>query len=800
MKGYLPFSQSFVLRDEKDGLEIPAIVLRVNYVDLDPVTVARVRPFSISGDTLSFNTAAVKVRDGADVEEVLKRLPGVQVDMNGNVFIQGKKVEKVLVNGKEFFGGDVLLAIRNLPADVVGKLQAINDFGDRARLTGIKTGEAKKVLNIVFKQDKSNGKFGHVQGGIGTEGKYDNEAFGNAFNGDRQFSINGTATDNTLIGKDPVVSLNINYADQWDPRWGGGGTAGVSRDAPQTSSVMTQSTYYPGEQLSQQQTAYTEGHKLVYSANGNLVFRPDSNRLLRNNITFSASHSEDQSGIQYATVDQEVGFQKTTKGVTSNNSRNKIWTATDEIYYEKIIPGSRRRYSIGATIMSTSSNQNADDRTASSILTNNVSSKTLLHLLISNPVSSYNLTLNGLYLQPVGPTAFLELGYNGRFTTSFNDRVTQTSDSNDAVFTTVDSLSMRENYQAIVQHLHGGYTARIRGLHLTLGLDLEQGSMGGNIDNKGDKSSYRYMTLLPAMQANAKITGKGAIFAQYQTATIAPNLQQVSSTTDLTNPRYPIAGNPGLKPSYTHNASIRFERENLKATRYSSFGVGLNYSLILSPIALNVTHPHDTTQVVQYAAFVNSGPNNGVALDFRYTAPSFFNNGLRITANSSVSRNRTSTMADGHSYFNQSISFNYGLNLQWLIPDAVEVNLQTNYSTANTSYSSAIGTPAVLRVANFTLGGKLYLLSHWSWSYAYSGSYFSSGGRFQSVPAAISMNFQRELLRHNRAMVIISGFNLLDNKADAAPSMTDATVSQTHTGYIGRFFMLTLNYKLQKFH
>ena len=127
MRGYLTFSQWYALPEGESNVTLQPVRMGAAYGELDPVLVTRVRSITIQGDTISFNAAAFPVREGSEVEEILKRLPGVEVDINGNVVIQGKPLTRVLVNGKEFFGSDVLLAIQNLPADVVEKIQVIDD-------------------------------------------------------------------------------------------------------------------------------------------------------------------------------------------------------------------------------------------------------------------------------------------------------------------------------------------------------------------------------------------------------------------------------------------------------------------------------------------------------------------------------------------------------------------------------------------------------------------------------------------------------------------------------------------------
>ncbi|MFM7711133.1 MAG: carboxypeptidase-like regulatory domain-containing protein, partial [Ferruginibacter sp.] len=145
----------------------------------------------IKEDTVSYLVDSTMYRKTDNVEALLKNLPGVQVDKDGTVTAQGKQVTKVKVNGKEFFGGDVTTATRELNADMVDRIQIIDDYGDMAAFTGIKDGDPTKTLNIQLRKDKSKGTFGTLNAGVGTENRYQNNFSVNQFNNDFQLSVLG---------------------------------------------------------------------------------------------------------------------------------------------------------------------------------------------------------------------------------------------------------------------------------------------------------------------------------------------------------------------------------------------------------------------------------------------------------------------------------------------------------------------------------------------------------------------------------------------------------------------------------
>jgi hypothetical protein len=471
MKGYCPTIITFSLPFGKTAYKLPVIVLGRDYLDLDPVIVSRIRPITITEDTVSYHVGAFPVRDGSAVEDILKRLPGIEVDIDGNVIVQGKKLEKVLVNGKEFFGGDVLLAIQNLPAEVVDKLQIVDDYGDKARLTGIKTGDPAKVLNIVLKAEKRNGRFGHGQLGAGNDGKYVEDAFANNFQGERQVSAKASATNNNLVGLDPNGNGSASYADQWTSRWGGGLNTSVGGDDPETHSSLSQQTYYPGQQLDLEQGTVNNGHNRTEGEDGIVTYKPDPHVTLRITPTFGGQQTAQHSAINATTLEQDSGYTKTTVSQAANSTTTKSWNSGMDLYFERIFPTSKQRLSIQANVHYINNRQLADDLSATEITSNAQASRSILHYLIANNTPNLTASLQSNYYLPTDTQGFIELGYNTRSAISRADRVTKSLDSLTGNLTPIDSLTVNNDYRTFMQQLHIGYIGRWRGVNWSVGLD-----------------------------------------------------------------------------------------------------------------------------------------------------------------------------------------------------------------------------------------------------------------------------------------------------------------------------------------
>ena len=200
--GYQPLKRRFILDNASTPAALKPIVLKAEAIALKGVTITDVNAVKIKEDTVEYNANAYKVRDGAPVEDVIKKLPGVDVDKDGNITAQGKSVTKVRLNGKDYMAGDVTSLTKNLPADLVQSIQVVDDYGDQANITGIKTGDPQKVLNINIKKDKNYGYFaqGTVGGGrddipLVDGAKDDTRHIASTnifdFNGDRQIGISG---------------------------------------------------------------------------------------------------------------------------------------------------------------------------------------------------------------------------------------------------------------------------------------------------------------------------------------------------------------------------------------------------------------------------------------------------------------------------------------------------------------------------------------------------------------------------------------------------------------------------------
>ncbi|SFC71863.1 Outer membrane receptor proteins, mostly Fe transport [Parapedobacter composti] len=208
---YADYVERFQLDSATRSIDFGNLGLVLRAKLLEEVLVNRRQAITIRGDTTEYDAASFVIQPNSKVEDLLKQLPGIQVDQDGKITAQGQTVNKVLVDGEEFFGDDPTLVTRNLRGDMVDKVQLYDRRSDQAEFTGIDDGERMKTINIKLKEDKKKGCFGKVDAGAGTNEMYQGQAMVNRFNGSERFSAFGT------VGNTGRTGLDWQDADRYAP-------------------------------------------------------------------------------------------------------------------------------------------------------------------------------------------------------------------------------------------------------------------------------------------------------------------------------------------------------------------------------------------------------------------------------------------------------------------------------------------------------------------------------------------------------------------------------------------------------
>jgi hypothetical protein len=226
--GYVPFTRLIETPPPGAVLELGALKMQVLTKELETVVFKGDIPVVVKRDTIEYNAASFKTKANANVEDMLKKMPGIEVETDGSIKAQGEDVQRVTVDGREFFGRDPKLATRNLPADAVDKVQVFDKKSDQATFTGIDDGQREKTINLELKEEKRNGAFGTLLGGLGTDDRFQARASINRFTKGKQLSFLGMG--NNVNEQGFSMDDYMNFSGGSTQMMGGGGRVSITMD------------------------------------------------------------------------------------------------------------------------------------------------------------------------------------------------------------------------------------------------------------------------------------------------------------------------------------------------------------------------------------------------------------------------------------------------------------------------------------------------------------------------------------------------------------------------------------------
>ena len=622
--GYLTHMKEYRLSGSKPTLNVGKIALSSDAIMLSEATVTAEAPqVTVSGDTLGYNASAYRTPEGAMLEELVKKVPGAEVDDDGNVKINGKEVKKLLVDGKEFFGGDVKTGLQNLPVDMVDKIKAYDRQSDNARITGIDDGEEETVLDLTVKKGMNQGWVGNIDGGLGTEDRYSASANVNRFasHGDvsKQFSVLGRVN---------------NVGDQ---RFGGGGGPRWRRNNGLNSSKMAGLNYAVETKkfdfgasvrynyrdndvqslgqidnflLGNKPASYTNNNSASRNKNQNLnghlrlEWRPDSltTFFMRGGLSWGDSESGSNSlsstynsnpfevvADPYKFLDFEGESDERLDAIRVNASNSGSLSESNSLSANLNMQLTRKLNDEGRNITLRgigSYGDNESERYSNNITRyygdGIIAMEDTIRRYIHTPTNNYNIGAEVSYSEPIADRVYLQFSYRFQYGYSESDNSTYNlpfgwvlSDGLPNQFSQHQSEWLdpeQSKYAEYKKYNHDArFTFRVNRetWRMSAGmafrpqntkLSYKKGAYAvdttRNVFNFSPEVDFRYQ---PQKQTQLRFTYRGR--------TSDPSMENLLPITDNSDPLNIRTGNPGLKPSFSHNMGLHFNTFNMDAQR-----------------------------------------------------------------------------------------------------------------------------------------------------------------------------------------------------------------------------------------
>lgn len=708
--GFQGVIKHFTLDSGTGPVILDPIILTSDTRQLALVTVVGVNPVVFKEDTVQYSVSAYKVRENAPIEDVLKKIPGIDVARDGTVTAQGKQVTKVRVNGKDFFGGDVQSATKNLPADVIESVQVIDDYGDQANLTGVKTGEPDKILNFTIRKDKNYGYFGQATAGDGNDAlpkkpgvENDNRYIGLLnffkFKGDQQISVLGsinntnvntfsfgtptggasggggfgggrggggggrgnalrggsTGSTTNANGITNARSLGLNFRDQWGKTLSVYGSYSFSDNTVYIKSTSLQTNNFQVPSVSNQASEETD-HPKNHRFNFNMEWRPDTINYLKVTPSFSYSGTDVTSFDDVSSVRGGLtNLAYTSNSISNSSSPNYGITALFNHRFSK--KGRNLSININAGTSKTSSFDNPIYDYTTGIPTAPINQQ------INTDSRNNTFGANLSYLEPIGKVSFLEFNYafNHSYTSSDKETDTLSTLNGANTYDRYDLLSNNYNYTFTTNRFGLNYRVIEKKYNYTIGIGAQPATLSGISLKTNTETSVSTFNIIPAASFNYTFSRSQALRFNYNGSSNQPSFNQLQPVTDFSNALYPVQGNPDLKPEFAHNVSLRYN--NFSFEKGNMFFSSISYSATNDKIVANtVTYPSKFTDAVLATATPELKSLQNTNLTKYLNTSGYYTFGANLTYAKPWSERKYTLIFSGNVNYTNNIGFSQSID------------------------------------------------------------------------------------------------------------------------------------------
>ena len=803
-------------------------------------------PVTIKHDTIEFNAGSFKVKENAMVEDLLKKLPGVEVERDGTVKAQGEEVKNVLVEGKKFFSSDPKVATQNLPADAVDKVQVYDKKSEQAVFSGIDDGQREKTINLDLKEDKKNGWFGQATAGGGSDlheapnaFRYEGRANLNRFKPKQQLSFLGMANNanqagfsiedymafsgamrQMMSGGGGAMRIEFNSDDNSIPldfgnqnngflkTWAGGvnfnqeygkkytGDLNSSyfynqtdRDYDRTTnreSFLPGSNFKSTEKTIQNNTA--DNHRL----NLTLDQKIDSSNSIQLTSAFAYSQTASNSGTASETFGAGNRLQNDGNRSAQSDITGANWTGG--LLYRHKFAKKGRTFS---TNLTTGINNSRSE--SSSFSTNRFfgddnqpfRSDTLAQDQdFQNDV--LNLGARATYTEPLGKRRYLEVSYHYSRAESRADKDVYDLSGTERNFnnTLSNAYTTRFDY-----HRAGlGFRINRKAWNGSAGADVQSATLDGEVTSgQGQPVRQTFQHLLPRLDFSYDFTPSKHLRLGYTTNINAPTVQQLQPVPDISDPLNIAEGNPNLRPEYGHNMNLNYVQFDPETMR--SFFTMLFFTYTRDRI---VNAQSVDSLLIRHYRPVNSNS------DYRLTGNLAF--GLpwkkiksRFNLRTEGSVNRGQNLINNTENFTTTLVLSQSVSWDFNPAEWINLNAEAELSWNQTAYS--IDASFNQNFLRQTYTGELTIDLPKNWNFTTSLNLVSNAGLSAGYDQAIPIwnaGVSRFFLKNKRGELSLSVRDLLNRNIGISRTANLNYVEDVRTASLGRYATLRFTYALNK--
>jgi hypothetical protein len=837
--GYHNVNKYFSISESSKNVDLNNIeVSDKNKVLEEVVVMAEAPPVTLIGDTVQYNAGSFKTKPNAVVEDLLKRLPGVQVEKDGTVKAQGQEVKKILVDGKEFFGTDPKIATKNLPADAVDKVQVYDKQSDMAQLTGFDDGNSEKTINLKLKKDKKKGVFGKVNGGGGTEGRYQGRFNVNAFKGARQMSVIGMANNTNaegfsfmdmlgfsggmgqLGGRGGTINISSNDAmagamgggnnNAINTSWAGGANYNniigkkmevqsnyfFSRYNPVTDQklsrqyILPDSTYFYNQNSRTNNLSYTHRFNLTYD------YLIDSMHSLKFTPSLSWQNSKNRSQSDYETLSEQL--LRSNKGYSDNFSASDGYNFSGTLLFRKKFKRKGRTFSfsLGSTMNESDGNGELEsvnqfyNRLGNLVKTDSISQRSFSE----SEVRGYNT--RAVYTEPLFKRSLMEFSFSKSESRSVSDKITYDYNRNSAKYDMINPM-LTNNYENIYGTTTAGFRLRTqkKKYNYSVGVSWQNADLKGTIKSgvKDSVITKSFYNLLPNARFQYNFTRFKNLQLDYRASTTQPTVTQLQPVPDISNPLNIRLGNPDLKQEYTHRVNVSYTGVN--PFRGKSFFWFNSYSFSNNRIVnydVIDSFGRKTTKPVNVDGVYNLSNDVSLGLPLRFIK-------ANVNLNTGFGYSKTIQFINTVRNDIKNFSIDPSIEITRSFKEKFDLTLSGGftYNKAKYSLQSSLDNEYFTQDYGVDVGWQLPKNFYLSTDFKYTISSRRSDGFNAEVPLW-NASFSKLFLKYNRGEMKVSVFDLLNENQSIVRNTSSNYIEDQNNRVLRRFFLLSFTYSLNK--
>ena len=797
-----------------DSTQITALLQSADN-ELDGVVVkASPKPITVRGDTVAFNADAFAVRPNAQLEDLLRKLPGIDVDKDGNITMQGEKIDKITVNGKDFFLGNIKQA-NSLPAEMIASIETFGTQSDRAKFSGVKENSKTKTLNIKTRKGMDQAWFGNAYVSKGQDNNYATGGVFTRFGGERLLAGNlklnninnrflGVESKNmgAQSGIQSTFGLDLNYREKWGKKWIASAAVNTSNQKTDVLQTTSRRTFFSDSSLQENRLGQSRNTTENYPAHVMLIYNADSlNQFqLTSSVTIQRGNNSSQDTATTQTLLNNGSSYLGSRTQTDNDLQQRSVNLNNQLEWRHrfIKPGRTFQWSLSQSLQSGSNPGSLFSVLNSFDNAGNPLQNTVTNQRFSQSASGNGLGTSVMFTEPVSPNHSVSFSYSFNTQLQKSDKNSNDFDSTTGAYDKPNALTTnRFNNRNTSHKLEGSYGMNTKTLNYQLGMGWQYSTLD-NLNFSPDRHINQHFTnLFPRAMLNVTVASGKVVSVNYNGSSNAPSIEQLQPLPDLTNPLLIKTGNPNLKQSFNHSINASFNSFSLKS--FNGLMLSLDGDLVRNQIVSSTILRAGGVQEQQYMN-VNGTYHLGTMASYSF--------GLGTSKGAKNSGSVSSHLRYGHDVGivneveNIANSFTWGqtLKLNYSIGTRLISELLGGFDYTGYKYSvrPEQNTRSWSQNATFNLSYELPLGINIQGSYVWMHQGTSGLLPSQSTGILNGAIYKR-LFKKQQWQVRLSGFDLLNTNRNYTQAAAENYIYTRQTNQLQRMLLLSLVYDFKLF-